>query len=48
MTHFHTSLVKSMVRILGFIALPSSIVGGCILLVIAEAIGIMEEMTPDA
>lgn len=42
--HQIISFVKSAVRIVGFIALPFSLVGGALLLVLAEVLGIVEEL----
>jgi len=42
--HQIISFVKSGIRIAGYIALPFSLTGGVIVLVLSEAIGILEEL----
>ena len=42
--HQIISFVKSAIRIIGFIALPYFLVGGALLLVLAEVLGIVEEL----
>lgn len=44
MTHKTISLIKSIVRIIGLISLFKNIEIGIILLIIAEVIGIIEEL----
>jgi len=43
-SHFYISIIKSMMRIAGFAGLVYSTVGGVILLVLAEALGVLEEL----
>lgn len=47
MTHQAISFVKSGMRILGYIALPFSILGGVVILVTSEIMGIVEEFGED-
>lgn len=42
--HFKVSLIKSIVRIVGFICLPFTLILGAIILIIAEILGICEEL----
>jgi hypothetical protein len=42
--HFHLSLIKSLMRIMGFVYLLRSIPGGVTMLVFAEVVGIIEEL----
>ena len=42
--HFWVSMIKSFVRMAGFVLLPTSIYGAVELLVIAEFIGMVEEL----
>ncbi len=42
--HFWVSIIKSMFRIAGFAGLIYSVIGGAVLLIIAEILGIVEEM----
>lgn len=44
-THTEISFTKSLVRIIGFIAIASgSIIAGAIILIVVEIIGIIEEL----
>ena len=42
--HFYVSILKSLVRIGGYVLLPFNIVVACMVLIISELIGIYEEM----
>ena len=42
--HFWISVIKSLMRIAGFVGLIYSTLGGVLLLVLAEILGIVEEM----
>jgi len=42
--HFWISVIKSLMRIAGFVGLIYSTLGGVLLLVLAEILGIAEEM----
>ena len=42
--HFYVSILKSIVRIVGYTLIPFNIIVACITLVISELIGIYEEM----
>lgn len=42
--HFKISLIKSLIRIVGFTTLLNSIIMGVSILIIAELIGIIEEL----
>ena len=42
--HFYVSILKSIVRIVGYTLIPFNIVAACITLVTSELIGIYEEM----
>ena len=42
--HFWVSIIKSMLRIAGFAGLIYSTIGGVMLLIVAEVLGIVEEM----
>tara|TARA_R110000824_G_scaffold62061_5_gene164571 strand:- start:5775 stop:5942 length:168 start_codon:yes stop_codon:yes gene_type:complete len=42
--HFWVSIIKSLIRIAGFAGLVYSTLGGASLLVLAEILGIVEEM----
>lgn len=44
MTHFAKSIIKSFIRVIGFITLPFDIRVGCALLLIAEVVGVYEEL----
>ena len=42
--HFWISILKSMLRIGGFVSLIYSTIGGAVMLVLAEILGIVEEI----
>ena len=42
--HFWVSIIKSMLRIAGFAGLIYSTIGGVVLLIVAEILGIVEEI----
>jgi len=42
--HFLFSMVKSLTRMLGFAALPFNLNIGCSVLIMAEVIGVIEEL----
>jgi len=44
MNHFNVSMIKSALRIVGYIILTQSIHNGVILLTLAEGLGILEEI----
>jgi hypothetical protein len=43
MTHKQVSLIKSMIRIVGFTVLGLSLYSGLVILIIAELLGVLEE-----
>lgn len=48
MTHFRISLAKSVLRIIGGASLPFSLIAAGAFIVLAEVLGIVEELYADA